>query len=75
MKRDYIKTYHQEGVNLKIPDQNTEFVFGESNNYQQIGNAYLHYDITVRNHANADFSDNCVKRSIKKFCFFFNKHD
>ena len=42
-------------------NQNVEFIFGENNNYHQIGNAYLEFDITIRkvtdppsNFANAD---------------------
>ena len=29
-------------------DKKIDFFFGENNNYHQIGNAYLRYDITVR---------------------------
>ena len=29
-------------------DQNVEFIFGENNNYHQIGNGYLEFDITAR---------------------------
>ena len=32
-KRDFLKIYHHRGANLNNPDQNIEFVFGESNNY------------------------------------------
>ena len=47
MKRDYIKIYHQQGAQLNDPDQNIEYIFGENNNYHQIGNSYLQLDITV----------------------------
>ena len=51
VKRDFMKVYHQQGAQLNDPDQNIKFIFGENNNYQQIGNAYLEYDITVQNPA------------------------
>ena len=47
-KRDYTKIYHQQGAQLNDPDQNMEFIFGEKNNYHQIGNSYLQFDITVQ---------------------------
>ena len=47
-KRDFSKVYHHQGAQLNQSDQNVEFIFGESNNYHQIGNAYLDFDITVR---------------------------
>ena len=48
VKRDYNKVYHQSGENLNDSNQNVEFIFGENNNYHQIGNAYLEIDITIR---------------------------
>ena len=51
VKRDYTKVYHQQGANLSDSNQNAEFIFGENNNYHQIGHGYLEYDITVRNTA------------------------
>ena len=38
-KRDYLKTYHQQGALLNAPDLNVEFIYGENNNYHQSGNA------------------------------------
>ena len=63
VKRDYTKVYHHQGANLNDSNQNVEFIFGENNNYHQIGNAYLEFGITIRkvvaapadpNFANAD---------------------
>ena len=48
VKTDYTKVYHQSGANLNDSNQNVEFIFGENNNYHQIGNAYLEFDITIR---------------------------
>ena len=48
-KKDFLKVYHQQGAQLNDPDQNIEFIFGENNNYHQIGNAYLEFDITISN--------------------------
>ena len=52
-----MKVYHQQGAQLNDPDQKINFIFGENNNYHQIGNAYLEYDITVQNPA-AVFDNN-----------------
>ena len=57
VKRDFVEVYHQQGAQLNNPDQNIKFIFGENNNYHQIGNAYLEYDITVRD-PNAVFDNN-----------------
>ena len=59
MKRDYLKIYHQQGAQLNDPDQNIEFIFGENNNFHQIGNSYLGFDVTVRkaNGNNFNFTD------------------
>ena len=48
IKRDFTKIYHRQGDQLNQSDQNIEFIFGENNNYHQIGNAYLEFNITVR---------------------------
>ena len=42
-----MKTYHQQAANLNDFDQNIDFIFGENNNYHQIGNAYLHYELAI----------------------------
>ena len=52
-------------------NQNVEFIFGENNNYHQIGNAYLEFDITVRNTA-GNFTNASVIRLVNNafaFCF------
>ena len=38
-KRDYLNIYHQQGAQFNDPDQNIEFIFGENNNFHQIGNS------------------------------------
>ena len=48
VKRDFTKKYHRKGDQLDQLDQNIEFISGENNNYHQIGNAYLEFNITVR---------------------------
>ena len=57
IKRDFIKVDHQQGAQLNDPDQNIEFIFGENNNYQQIGNSYLQFHITVQD-PTAEFNAN-----------------
>ena len=41
-----------------------ECILSEKKKYHQVGNTYLQNDITVRNHANSDFTDNGVIRLI-----------
>ena len=53
LKRDHLKIYRQQGAIFNDPEQNVEFIFGENNNYHQIVNAYLEFDITVRDTAGA----------------------
>ena len=47
-ERDFLKVCHQQGAQLNQSDQNVEFIFGENNNYHQIGNGFLEFDTTVR---------------------------
>ena len=48
IKRDFTKFYHQQGAQLNQSYQNIEFIFGENDNYHQIGNGYTEFNITVR---------------------------
>ena len=71
VKRDYTKVHHQQGANLNDSNQNVEFIIGENNNYHQIGNAYLEFDITVRSTA-GNFTKESVIRLVNNafaFCF------
>ena len=55
IERDFTKIYHRQGDQLNQSDQNIEFIFGENNNYHQIGNAYLEFNITVRKNDTTNF--------------------
>ena len=71
IKRDYLKIYHQRGPNLNDSNQNVAFIFGENNNYHQIGKDCLEFVITVRNPA-ANFdktSDIRLNNNALAFCF------
>ena len=65
IKREYTKVYHQQGANLNDSNQNKDFIFGENNNYHQIGNSHLEFDITVRDTA-GNFTDGSVIRLVNK---------
>ena len=72
IKRDFTKIYHRQGEQLNQSDQNIEFTFGENNNYHQIGNAYLEFNITVRKNDTTNFHNDDPIRSVKNafaFCF------
>ena len=74
IKRDFSKVYHQQGANLNDPDQYTDFLFGQNNNDHQIGNAYLHFDIRVRNADNNNFANADVIRLINNpFAYAFKE--
>ena len=47
IKRDILELYLQQAANLNDCDQNIDSIFGEKNNYYQIGNAYLHYELGI----------------------------
>ena len=64
VKRDFLKVYHQQGAKLNDSDHQVEFISGESNNYHQIGNAYLEFDVTVQD-PNASFDNNSRIRLTK----------
>ena len=72
IKRDFTKIYHQQGAQLNQSDQNIEFIFGENNNYHQIGNGYLEFKITVRKNDTTNFHIEDPVRLVNNgyaFCF------
>ena len=72
IKRNFTKIYHRQGDQLNQLDQNIEFIFGENNNYHQIGNAYLEFNITVRKNDTTNFHNDDPVRLVNNgfaFCF------
>ena len=72
IKRDFTKIYHRQGDQLNLSDQNIEFIFGENNNYHQIGNAYLEFNFTVRKNETTNFHNDDPIRLVNNgfaFCF------
>ena len=59
IRRDSLKIYHQQEANLYDSNQKVEFIFVGNNNYHQVGNGYLEFDITGRNNA-GNFTDASV---------------
>ena len=73
-KRDFTKIYHRQGDQLNQSDQNIEFIFGENNNYHQIGNAYLEFNFTVRKNDDTNFHfDDPVRLVNNGFAFCFKE--
>ena len=73
-KRIFTKIYHRQGDQLNQLDQNIEFIFGENNNYHQIGNAYLDFNITVRKNDGTNFHHEDPVRLVQNgFAFCFKK--
>ena len=76
IKKEFLKIYHQQGAQLNDPDQNIEFIFGENNNYDQVGNAYLEFDITISNPTvnPAVFDDNSpIRLTNNGFSYVFKE--
>ena len=76
IKKDFLKIYHQQAAQLNNPDQNIEFIFGENNNYHQIGNAYFELNITVTNPTPNPpvFDDNSpIRMTNNGFSFVFKE--
>ena len=72
IKKDFTKIYHRQGDQLNQSDQNIEFIFGENNNYHQIGNAYLEFNITVRKNDTTNFHNDDPIRLVNNgfaYCF------
>ena len=74
IKRDFTKIYHQQGDQLNQLDQNIEFIFGENNNYHQIVNACLEFNITVRKNDTTNFhKDDPVRLVNNGFAYCFKE--
>ena len=73
IKRDFTKIYHQQGAQLNQSDQNIEFIFGENNNYHQIGNGYLEFNITVRKHATNFHVEDPIRLVNNGYAFCFKE--
>ena len=73
VKRDYTKEYHNQGAILNDSNQNVEFIFGENNNYHQIGNDCLEFDITVRNTAGIFINATVIRLPYNAFAFCFKE--
>ena len=74
IKRDFTKIYHQQGAQLNQSDQNIEFIFGENNNYHQIGNGYLEFNITVRKNDTTNFHiEDPIRLVINGYAFCFKE--
>ena len=74
IKRDFTKIYHRQGDRLNKSDQSIEFILGESNNYHQIGNAYLEFNVTVRKNDDTNFHyDDPVRLVNNGFAYCFKE--
>ena len=74
IERDFTKFYHRQGDQLNQSDENIEFIFGENNNYHQIGNACLEFKITVRKNDTTTFhNDDPIRLVNNAFAFCFKE--
>ena len=74
IKRVFTEIYHRQGDKLNQSDQNFEFIIGENNNYHQIGNAYLEFNITVRKNDLTIFhKDDSIRLVNNAFAFCFKE--
>ena len=65
MKRGFLKVYHQQRAQLNQSDQIIESIFGENNNYHQICNTYLEFDIAVPKKDPTNFHQDDSIRLVK----------
>ena len=68
-----MKFYHQQGAQLNDPDQNIKLIFAENDNYHQIGNAYLEYDITVQNPAAVFDNESRIRLTNNGLAYVFHE--
>ena len=73
IKRHFLKVYHQQGAQLNQSDQNIEFIFGENNNYHQIGNGYREFNITVRKNDTNFHREDPIRLVNNGFAFCFEE--
>ena len=74
IKRDFTKIYYRQGDQINQSDQKTEVIFGENNNYHQIGNAYLEFNITVRKIDDTNFHyDDPIRLVNNGFAYCFKE--
>ena len=74
IKRVFTKIYHRQGDQLNQSDQNIEIIFGENNNYCQIGNAYSEFNIIVRKNDDTIFHfDDPIRLVNNGFAFCFKE--
>ena len=45
---DFSENHHQQSDNLIDSDKNIDFVFGDNNNYYQIGEAFLQFELLLK---------------------------
>ena len=48
IKRVFSEIYYQQGVDLFDSGEKIDFILGEKCNYCQIGNAYVHFELTLQ---------------------------
>ena len=73
IKRGFTKIYHRQGDQLNQSHQNIEFIFGENNNYHQIGNAYLEFINIVRKNDDTNFHHEDPVRLLNNILFFVSE--
>ena len=72
IKRDFLKVYPRQGAHLNQSDRNVKFIFCENNSYQQMGDGYPEFDITVRKSGTTNFHYDDPKSLLNNafaFCF------
>ena len=73
IKRGFTKIYHTQGDQLNQSDQKIDFIFGENNNYHQIGNAYVEFNFTVRKNDDTIFHNDDPIRLVNNGLNFVSK--
>ena len=64
IKRDFIKIYHQSGVDVNNETSNIKYSFGESHTFIKTGNGFSEFDIKVKKDNKDNFSINAPGHDI-----------
>ena len=75
IERVFLKVYHQQRAQLNQWDQNMEIFFAGNNNFHQMGNGYLEFDITVSRSDTTNFHYDDPIRLVNFACAFCFKED
>ena len=75
LKRYLSRIYHQQGAKINQLDKKIDFIFGENNNFSQIGHANLRFERTLEKNGSQfeDDTTDIIRLLINEFAHLFKK--